>query len=390
MTDKKRNYLILGIVYLTFIALGIQEVAGVAWPAIRYDLGLPLEWAGAMMIVNSTLFALTSSQLGRISKRLGLERITLLGTVCMALGLTGIALAPSFPFIIGATTFLGVGAGFVDPSVNSYMARSFSTKLNNWLHCFWGMGAMIGPIIMTRMIHVSGWRPGYIAVAAFLGVTALVLLVSILRGVWNNTGTLDQAEQSSIDNEAHYLTKKRYLFTAVFFFFLFGTLEHSMGFWITSVLIESRGMYIGIAGLYPAVYFGFIMVGRILFGFVAEKMQDAGIIRIGFCVAAVGVLILLFTGHIAGMALTGLGFAPIFPCVMHANAARFHPDVFTKLVGYQLAALGAGIAILSSLTGQVLSHISLEALFPIALGLIAITWAINESLERALVKTAGK
>lgn len=384
--NKKHAYLILGIVYLTFVALGIQEVAGVAWPAIRYDFGLPLEWAGAMMIVNSSLFALTSSQLGRFSKRLGLEHIALLGTGCMALGLTGVALAPSFPFLVGAVSFIGIGAGLVDPSINSFMARSFSTKLNNWLHCFWGMGAMIGPIIMTRMIHVSGWRPGYVVLAVFIGTTAMVLLISILRGVWNQTDTLSQAEQAETGTQTRYLTQKRYLFTAVFFFFLFGTLEHSLGFWITSVLIESRGMYIGMAGLYPAVYFGFVMVGRILFGFLAAKMGDAAIIRVGFLVSAGGVLILLFTGHIVGIALAGLGFAPIFPCVMHANAARFHPDVFTRLVGYQLAAVGAGIALLSSLTGQVLSHISLEALFPITLGLIAATWGLNEHLERAMKK----
>ena len=124
------------------------------------------------------------------------------------------------------------------------------------------------------------------------------------------------------------------------------------------------------------------MGGRFLFGFAAGKLGNTAIIRIGIFMSFTGIVILFATGSVAGIALAGLGFAPIFPCLIHETSNRFSPKILTKLVGYELAAVGAGVAVLSSLIGQVLAAVSLEALFPIVLVLIVVVLLINEVLER--------
>jgi len=384
MTKSRGAFFILAVTFLSFLALGMPNGGlGVAWPSIRYEMRLPLEWAGAMLIVSSGVNALTSSQLGRISKVLALGHIAFIGVILLIFGLIGIAIAPAFPLIILSIALIGIGSGLTGPSIGSYAALTFSARINNWLHCFWGLGATISPIIMTAMILRSGWRMGYAVLTLIAGMIAVAILISITKGIWKHTPSLAQADKTNDRLQNSYLTGRRYFFMAILFFFIFASSEHAIGFWITSVLLESRGFSYELAGLYPAVNFGFLMGSRFLFGFLSARMSDRVIIRTGFVSAAMGVFVLLFTGHIAGMALVGFGFAPIFPCVMHANASRFSPDIFTKLVGYQLAAVGAGIAILSSGIGQVLSRVSLEALFPIALVLIALACTMNEVLERA-------
>jgi fucose permease len=264
----------------------------------------------------------------------------------------------------------------------------------NWLHCFWGMGAAISPVLMTQMILHFSWRTGYAAIAVVQIIVAFVVLATILKGYWQSEKKLDKAavDANAPDAETsaattgtppkRYLTKRRHKVLTVLCCFIYGGIEYSTGFWISSVLLESRGMYLGVVGMFPAVYYGGIMAGRFLFGFASGKLSNTAIIRIGVFMSFTGVSILFASGSIMGIALAGLGFAPIFPCLIHETSKRFSPEMLTKLVGYELAAVGAGVAVLSSIVGQVLARVSLEALFPIVLGFILVTLFINEVLER--------
>jgi len=382
----KHKFLILAVVYANFIVLGMADGAfGVAWPYVREEMGLPLEQAGIVMIVQALIYALTSSRLGRLSKYISLEKIGFIGTLSMALGFLGISFAPNFTVFVIMIVPVGIGTGLVDSSLNSFMVKSFSSRYLNWLHCFWGLGATISPIVMTQMILALTWRAGYASIAAVQGTVAFIVLFVILNGVFKRVGkNQEEAMHESLDRQ--YLTKKRHMFMAVAGFFLYGGIEHSIGFWMPSILLESRGFVLEVAGMFPAVYFAAIAGGRMAFGFMANKFSDSTIIRFGFLLAFAGIVIVFTTGSIVGMALIGLGFAPIFPCFIHCTQGRFGPEILTRLVGYQIAAAGAGVAILSPLIGQVLSRISLEALFPIAMVVVIVGLLMNEVLERNVRK----
>jgi len=376
----RHTYIILAVVFASFFALGMPDGAfGVAWPSIRGEMGQPLERAGIAVLIHSFFYALTSSLLGRISGFVKLEKIALIGAATMALGFFGVSLAPNFAAFALIIAPVGVGMGMVDSSLNSYVVKSFTSRHLNWLHCFWGLGAATTPLLMTQMILTFGWRTGYIVIAAAQGAIALTFLTTLLKGIWAKVES-GRATSTQATDRKRYLIKKRHQFMAIASCFLYGGVEYSIGFWITSVLLESRGFGLERVGMYPAVYFASITGGRMVFGFIANKFSDTAIIRFGFSLSIAGLLILFLTGNIFGMALAGLGFAPIFPCIMHDNSNRFDPKIVTKLVGYEVAAIGAGVAILSALIGQVLSRVSLEALFPISIALAAITLLLNESL----------
>ncbi|MCL2205214.1 MAG: MFS transporter [Treponema sp.] len=383
----KRTYLILILIYANFFVLGLPDGAfGVSWPAIRYGMEKPLERAGIIILVNSFFYALASSRIGRLAKKMRLEKIDLLGTALMALGALGISFAPNFTVFVIMAAPMGIGMGMVDSSLNSFMTKHFTSSHLNWLHCFWGMGAAVSPILMTQMILTVGWRYGYAVIAAAQLIVFGAVVITILKKVWQKVEKSSMASASSANERAFFLTKRRHKVMAVLCCFIYGGMEYSTGFWISSVLLESRGMEMRIVGMFPAVYYACIMGGRLFFGFVAVKLDNTTIIRIGALLAFSGILLLFTTGSIIGIALTGLGFAPIFPCLIHETSRRFSPQTLTRLVGYQLAANGVGVAVLSSLIGQVLSIVSLEALFPIVMALIVVAFCINEILERGILK----
>ena len=385
---KTRNrFLLLPVIYLCFFALGLPEGAfGVTWPFIRADVGFDLEMAGIILVFNAIAYTFASAILGRFSNFIKLESINLLGITILTLSLLGIAVSPNFASLVIVATVLGIGSGFVDSSLNLYMTKSFSSRYMNWLHCFWSFGAAASPIFITQVILNSGWRLGYASMGFFLGFVAIAVLISRFKGLWQ----ISEKAQSETSEEKPerkikvFLTKKRHQFMKVCACFLYGGAEYSMGFWITSVLLYSRGLSIEIIGIFHAVFYGTIMGGRLFFGWLANTLANTVMIRIGFLIALAGLIMLTFSNNILGIALVGFGFAPIFPCLIHETSNRFSPKLVTRLVGFEVAAFSAGVAILSSIKGPILERVSLEALFPMTIGLIVISFLINETIERAI------
>jgi len=384
-----RTYILLGVIYLSFIILGLPEGAlGLAWPIIRVEMAMPLEAVSILSVTASIFYVTASSQNGRISKYISAKKLNLLGIFFLAIAFFGFSFAPNFAVLVMLAVFIGMGTGLIDTSLNDYMAQHFSARHMNWMHCFWGAGAAISPIIMAQMILLDSWRVGYRAIGAMAVVAGILVVASIAKGVWKRESGKGAEEQESQEESdcarRRYLSAKKYGILQMLTFFFYVGIEGSIALWISSILIESRGLSIEIAGIFPATYFATIMAGRIFFGFAAEKLGNMAIIRIGIVLSAIGIIILTFSSSVLGIALVGFGLAPIFPCLIHESSHRFAPDTLSKLVGYQLAAAGAGSAVFALLMGQVLSRVSLEALFPILLVLVVIVAGINEVLGWSL------
>ncbi|MCL2578438.1 MAG: MFS transporter [Oscillospiraceae bacterium] len=389
---NKHIYWVLGAAYLSFFALGLPDGAfAIAWPFVREDMGFPLELAGVILVGSSAAYALAGILLGRISGLIESEKIAFLGGIVLMAGLLARVIIPNFAFLVFTTILAGFGGGLIDASINAYMAQSFSARYINWLHCFWGLGAAVGPILFTQLVLISGWRLGYFALGAIQGLVVVVLLVSILKAAWLKREAAQelaaQAEHKEIKRAN--LTEKRHQVIEILICFFQGGAEFSMGFWVATVMLESRGLTPAAAGLFPAAFYGAVMGGRLVFGYLADRLSDITIIRIGMVLGLAGTVMLIFSSSLFGMALVGLGFAPIFPCLLHDCARRFGPQIVTRLIGYQVAAFSMGVAILTSLKGTIMAGTSLEALFPMVLVLAAAAFLLNEWLERIAQKNAG-
>jgi fucose permease len=386
---KPNRYIILLIViYLSFISLGLPDgVLGVAWPAIRTSLGLPLENLGILTTLLLCMSAVSSFMSGRVIAKWGTGRVALASGVFTGCALLGYSLSPGFWWIILFTIPLGLGQGAVDSGLNQYVAEHYSSRHMNWLHCFWGVGASLGPLIMTSALaHGNAWRQGYGTVSIIQLLLASLLLFSIIKGLWENqhqggAGEADQIRPNAQDG----LSKISEQILAMFLFFLYAAIEFSMGFWIYSVLIESRRMPVTLAGIATTSLYAAIMTGRFLTGFVVNKAGNMRMIRLGLLLAIAGCVCLgagkSYAGEITGVVLVGLGLAPVYPCLMHETPTRFQKTVSDRLIGYQVGAACLGGSIGSSVVGIVLSHFSLELLFPILCIFLMASFAVNEILN---------
>ncbi|MCL2355558.1 MAG: MFS transporter [Defluviitaleaceae bacterium] len=405
----KKSWFLLLAAYAAFFAIGMPEAFGVALPGIRFDMGLSRGQASAIMIVNSLSYALAASQAGRLEKFLRLKWVTGGGFFMLMAGIAGYIISPNLAGMLVSTSLLGAGASLVDAGANALVVSRFSARHMNHLHCFWAMGGAISPLIMRQMIIYYDWRTGYAAIFAVQFLILLILLISILRGLWdarqargdsrgqeskaahsleaeqNSEAHPPEAEQNSAGGEVSFITARRFQYLQFLVFFVYVAFESSVTIWTVDVLLNSarRDVVFETAGLFPAVYLGALMAGRFIFGYITEKFSGITVIRTGFFIAGVGLVALIFTSNIIGIALVGFGFAPIFPCLMNETKRRFDPAMLSKLVGMQVAAAGAGAALGSLAIGQILENISLDAFFPAIIALVIAAFVLNEIIERA-------
>lgn len=148
---------LLGLVYLSFISIGLPDgMLGVAWPAMRLQMGQPLAAVGAITMTMTAFSAASSLMAGSVVQRIGTGAVVAGSCLLTALGLLGFSVAPSFGWLVALAIPLGVGAGAVDASLNHFVSAHYSSRHMNWLHGFWGVGATTGPLVMGVALASSG------------------------------------------------------------------------------------------------------------------------------------------------------------------------------------------------------------------------------------------
>lgn len=391
------------IIYLAFISLGLPDsLLGVAWPVMRLEYGAPLEAAGlvSMIIAGGTIVSSLAS--GAVLKRLGTGKVTFISCLMTAGSLLGFSFAPSFIWLLFLAVPLGLGAGSVDAGLNNYVATHYKAHHMSWLHCFWGVGATLGPIIMSRFIaKQSSWRNGYIAVSVIQ--FALVVLLFFTLPLWNrvarkvNNSHVDLVEEEKdskivlsqkTSKKAKPLQIKGVKLALISFLFYCGV-ELTMGLWGSSFLVNVKELPTAVAAQWVSMYYAGITIGRLITGFITMKVSNPVLIRMGQTTALVGALLLLLPlpaiFSLIGFIMVGLGCAPIFPCMLHETPTRFGEENSQMIMGYQMAFAYTGSTFLPPLLGLIISHTTI-GIFPFFVLAYIITMFVGSEKINVLMK----
>ena len=178
---RKLAVVIIG--YLAFIVMAMPETAlGVAWPSMQATFGVPLDALGVLLITSRIGLIVASFNSGRLTTFLGIGLLLLLGSGIRTATLFGYAIAPTWPAMLLISIAAGAGGGFVTSGLNTYFAMNHGARLMNWLHASFGLGAMLGPILMTAILNGgNSWRWGY-GIAAVLQLLVAIALLATLSG----------------------------------------------------------------------------------------------------------------------------------------------------------------------------------------------------------------
>lgn len=377
--------LLLGIAYLGFVSLGLPDgLLGVAWPSIRATFGLPLDALGALLVTFTAGYLVSSAASGWVVARIGVGALLALSGAATAASLLGYALAPTWWALVALGALSGLGAGAIDAGLNAYVATHHGVRTLNWLHASFGVGAALGPIVMTGVL--SGgfvWRVGYAIVG--LAQTLLALCFGLTRGWWA-TPTPERASTQPAARPTPMVSTLRLpaVWIAIALFALYTGVEMAAGQWAFSLLTEARGMSAATAGLWVSAYWGSLMVGRVLFGLAVGVAAIDTLLRACLVAVVVGAALLWLdvARGLPGLALAGLALAPIFPSLIATTPARLGTEHVHNAVGFQVAAAVVGGAALPAAIGLLAARAGLEVIGPCLFAASCLLLVLYEAVSR--------
>ena len=341
--------LLLVVIYVTFISLGLPDsLFGVAWPLAHVDFGLPESFGSIYSVIIAVCAGGVSFFAGPLIKKFGTGIVTAVSVVMTAVGLLIISFAPNVYVMMLGSIISGLGGGAIDTGLNNFVSLRYNAIHMNWLHCFWGVGVTISPLIMSAFLKDGSWQGGYRMVAYIqFGISALVFLSLILWKKYDKKETVQEetaTETSESEKIKDVVSVKKILLspgviTGILSLGFYCAVEFIMGTWGASYLVNSRGMSADKAAQMVAFYYGGIMLGRFLSGILSLKVGDKYLMRGGVVILLFGVVMLAIPNDITlyiGMIMIGVGCGPIFPATLHAIPERFGVDSSAYLTGYHM------------------------------------------------------
>ena len=374
-------HLLLVIIYLSFISLGLPDsLLGSAWPSMHLELAVPISYAGPVSMIIAAGTIVSSLQSDRLTRKLGTARVTAVSVAMTAAALLGFSISHSYwQLLIWAVPY-GLGAGSIDAALNNYVALHYASRHMSWLHCFWGIGAMTGPIIMGAAITGGlGWNGGYRIVGLLQIVLTVILVISL--PLWK--GRTEDVPADAADAGPLSLSEIVRIPGAkavMLCFFCYCALEAAAGLWASTFLMLRWNISpVRAASLASLFYIG-ITTGRAVSGFATFKFNDQQMVYIGQGIILTGVLMLgiPFGPEVAmiGFIAIGLGCAPVYPSLIHATPAHFGADKSQAIIGVQMASAYTGTCLMPPLFGVIANAISIR-LLPVFLLVLLILMTVS-------------
>lgn len=383
-------FTLLVIIYLAFISLGLPDsLLGSAWPVMHIDLSVPLSSAGVMAVIVSGGTIISSFMSDRLIKRFGTGKVTFTSAAMTAAALLGFSVSPSFIWLCIMGIPLGLGAGSVDAALNNFVALHYKANHMNWLHCFWGVGATLGPVIMSLFIaQNNGWRKGCFSISIIQFCLVIVLCAAL--PLWKKVETADcknEAEKES--NHDINVFKIPGVKTALVSFAFYCATETTMGLWGSSYLVKYKGLRASTAARWISLFYAGITIGRFLSGFLTMKLKNSVLIRLGQIICIIGTVSLILPLPVyflkAGLVLVGLGCAPIYPCSIHETPQRFGKTASQSVMGLQMAFAYMGSTFMPPLFGLIAAKTSI-VIFPYFLLCYILIMLISSEKTNAFIK----
>jgi len=367
--------LLLAVIYLAFISLGLPDsLLGAGWPVMHGFFGVPLSYAGLVTLIISGGTVTSSLLSERLTKRFGTKYVTLVSVALTALALFGFSTATRFWTLCLWAVPYGLGAGSIDAALNNYVALHYTSRHMSWLHCFWGVGTIVSPYVMSLALTKATWQAGYRTVGLIQLAIAGVLLLTL--PLWRVHQVADQAQTGGKILGLAGAMRIRGVPQLLLGFCGYCALESTCMLWTSSYLIATRGVSVERAAAFASLFFIGITAGRFLAGFVSNRLGDRAMIRLGTGILFLGVVLLLVPGLpeivvLAACIVIGLGCAPIYPSIIHATPSNFGPENSQAIIGVQMASAYVGSTIAPPLFGFLSQRLGL-ALLPVYVGLFGV------------------
>lgn len=378
----------MALAFLAFILIGCNDGGlGVLIPSLRAFYHVDAVTFSWLFFASVIGYLIASFNTGLLTAKLGERRFLLLGTAIFCLGALLYSAMPPFALFLCCGTVVGFGVGMLDAGLNAYVASLPNNgKLLNYLHAFYGAGALLGPLVASGLLALQlGWHATYLT---WLGL-ALVVLV----GLWFAFKPRIQANQAELQTSEEQeqsligaILRLRGVWLAAFFLLFYVGTEVNLGNWGYSFLTLARSGPALFSAWVISGYWTGLTLGRAILANMIPRLGMRRLITLCLSGAVLGIGLVWVIPGVWGPAiafcLIGFCLGPLFPTAISLVPQLVAPRLVPSAVGF-LACLGSGgAAFFPWLAGYALQHLGYWFLPPFALLLAVLMWGMWLALSR--------
>lgn len=355
--------LLLAVIYLIFISLGLPDsLLGSGWPTMQVAFDVPSSYAGYVSMAISFMTIISALVSPRMIRRFHTKWIVIVSIMLTILGLLGFSFSASYWMLFLFVVPYGLGAGAIDASVNHYVANNYSSSVMNFLHCFYGVGAVISPTIMALALSRARWNEGY-RWTAYIQIGILLVCILSLPLWKKNEETKEEAEEPVVGIREAIKAPGVILTLIAFFAYCSG--EATCFVWTSSYFAGAKqGLSASMIAMFGSLIFGGLMLGRLISGFISNKLGDRLLIRIGIVVELIGIVMVMlpiqhYLPAAIGFVIIGTGMGPIYPAIQHMAPTNFGKKNSAAVIGLQMASAYVGSTFMPMVFGLLQQQIGI-------------------------------
>lgn len=398
------GFLLLVTIYLAFIAMGLYVgIFGAIWPIAYLELGVPIALGSIYPLVSTIGTLIATMTASRLQSKFPIWGIVTLSMAMLSASMLGFYIAPSFYIMLIIVFIRGFFSGNIDIILNSFMTMYYRPHFTSFGHGFWGLGAMISPLIASYFIGAARWRSAYIAV----GIIQLFMVVVLfaVRHQWEEVSSysanLPGLEEELSELHSGSIFRLKGVIPAVIAFVAYSGIENTANNWGSSFLVSGYGLSADVAAKYISIFFAALTIGRFTTGFLAIRFSYKKLIFFFQAIVFIGVvpMMLPFSNAIvlkACFALIGFGSAAIYPSMLNQTPQRFGKKNTPRMVNTQMSASFLGGPVLIQFVGLLSGYknmiiVPVMMFLCIVVNVISNTWVtISTSKNSRKVNTSAK
>ncbi len=303
------------VCFFAFFIFGITDnIKGPTLPAMMSELNFDYGTGGNIFFSQYVGFLIATLITGILADRYGLKLVILLAGIFLAIGVSGYS-SFSTPLLLSISIFIiGLGLGAFELGPNAVIVSLYHEQKGLYLNLMavmHGLGSMIAPLLASLLFGMgASWRAVYRWDLLLIGI--LIILTILLR--FPKSEEKNAIDFRSIPKLA--FNHQMPIFYAAMTFYV--AAEIGLSSWMVVYLKDVRGIAETIGNNYLALFFGLLMLGRFLGGFIVKRLGYLRSIFIASLLAAISITIGIFTDVIIFVPITGFFFSIIFPTLTAA------------------------------------------------------------------------
>ncbi len=385
------------LAFFCFILIGISGgVPGVLLPSLISYYHVDNAVIGLLFLVSSIGYFLSAFTSGILVERLGMRGFLLVGATAFLLGTLGFGLKPPFAVILLTRLSVGLGVGIIETGLNIYVSElPRSASLLNYLHAFYGVGALIGPVVASTILILSwGWNSTYFVLAG-LGILMFLGFWLLFKGTSATTlHTQDTQKNKGSTPLANTLKLSMVWIAALFLLFYVGV-EVSLGNWTYTFLLEDRHQNALLSGWIVSGYWFGLTMGRFVLQTLAERFRMSNTTLVYVCMGGIIVTLLLIwfipleIVMIVGFCLIGFGLGPIYPLTVALTPKLVPARIVPSAIGFVVSISIVGLAVFPWIAGILSQNVGIWSLLPYNIALMVVAIALWWVLFRGKGEDTG-